>query len=299
MLSQHVRLTAVHKLLFPFSEGAKRREALYDRLYALHWGDTTTNNYGFAPATTCTAERFQLQMYRELLDALNESGAADRTDRVLEISCGRGGGLHHLVEHLPRRTAVVGLDASSNAIEFCRANYAAVPNLSFICGQALRLPFKDGAFDLVVNVEASHAYGDDARFFREVRRVLRPGGRFLFADYRTRSKIAIMRELAEAAGLAGDLRDITANVVNACELDADRRRKMIRANLPWYARPLLGGSLEGYSGLPGTRNFERFRTGDRMYFLSCMTARGLYADLCHLGLDASLRIDAVEHRRWS
>ena len=54
MLSQHVRLTAVHKLLFPFSEGAKRREALYDRLYALHWGDTTTNNYGFAPATTDT-----------------------------------------------------------------------------------------------------------------------------------------------------------------------------------------------------------------------------------------------------
>ena len=116
---------------------------------------------------------------------------------------------------------MVGLDASRNAIKFCRQHYAAVPNLSFICGQALRLPFKREAFDLVVNVEASHAYGDDARFFREVRRVLRPGGRFLFADYRTRSKIAIMRELAEAAGLAGDLRDVTANVVHACELDAD------------------------------------------------------------------------------
>lgn len=30
-------------------------------------------------------------------------------------------------------------------------------------------------------------------------------------------------------------------------------------------------SLEGYSGRPGTPNLERFRNGDRMYFLACLS----------------------------
>ena len=122
----------------------------------------------------------------------------------------------------------------------------------------------------MVNVEASHAYGDDAAFLREVRRVLHPRGRFLYADYRTRRKIPRLEQLARAAGLAGALRDVTPNVVGACELDAERRRRIIRSGLPWYSHLLLANGLEGYSGLPGTLNFERFRSGDRMYFLSCM-----------------------------
>ena len=68
-----------------------------------------------------------------------------------------------------------------------------------------------------------------------------------------------------------ELRDITRNVVSACELDAERRRSTIRAGLPWYARLLLTRSLERYSALPGTPNLKRFRSGDRMYFLGCMS----------------------------
>ena len=45
---------------------------------------------------------------------------------------------------------------------------------------------------------------------------------------------------------------------------------MIRSGLPWYARPLVARGIESYSGLPGTVTFERFRSGDRMYFMSCM-----------------------------
>ena len=123
----------------------------------------------------------------------------------------------------------------------------------------------------MVNVEVSHLHGDDGRFLGEVRRALHPQGRFLYADYRTQTKIARLEQLARAAGLAGELRDITPNVVSACELDADRRRRIIRAGLPWYARLVLTSSLEGYSGLPGTPNLERFRSRDRMYFLGCLS----------------------------
>jgi ubiquinone/menaquinone biosynthesis C-methylase UbiE len=51
-----------------------------------------------------------------------------------------------------------------------------VTGLDFVHGDAESLPFSDGSFDAVINVEASHAYPRLTRFLEEVVRVLRPGG---------------------------------------------------------------------------------------------------------------------------
>merc|ERR1719460_1375102 len=51
--------------------------------------------------------------------------------------------------------------------------------LSFVQGDAENLPFPDASFDIVVNVESSHTYPHFDRFVAEVRRVLRPNGRFV------------------------------------------------------------------------------------------------------------------------
>jgi SAM-dependent methyltransferase len=249
----------------------RRRGGLYDLLYSLRWGDATTNNYGFAPAATGDPERFQRQLYAELLKLLDPAAPAAGIERVLEISCGRGGGLRHVALLLPGATQIVGLDFSMHAIRFCRTRYAALRNVAFVRGHALQLPFADGALDLVINVEASHAYGDDAAFFGEIKRVLRQGGRLLYADYRTRRKVARLEQQIRSAGLAGSLRDITANVVRACELDSARRRALIRSGLPWWYRPFGVCHLEQYAGIPGTAAFERLRSGDRMYFIACLT----------------------------
>ena len=268
------RVGWLSKLPIRIVKRTRRREQLYDLLYSLSWGETTMNNYGFAPAEGGGPERFQLQLYGELLKLLNVSPVESGFERVVEISCGRGGGLHHLARRLPPSTRLIGLDFSAHAIAFCQRRYAPVANLCFVRGNALQLPFNEGAIDVVVSVEASHAYGDDAAFLREVARVLPPGGRFLYADYRTRRKVPRLEQLARAAGLQGELRDITPNVVSACELDAERRRGLIRTGVPWYHRLLFSGPFERYAGLPGTVTFERFRNGDRMYFLTCMTREG-------------------------
>jgi ubiquinone/menaquinone biosynthesis C-methylase UbiE len=257
---------------------ATSREGLYDLLYSLRWGETTTNNYGFAPAETGDPERFQLQMYAELLKLLGTAPRAG-VERVLEISCGRGGGLRHVALRLPGARQVTGLDFSMHAIGFCRARYTALANVGFVRGHALQLPFPDGAFDLVINVEASHAYGDDAAFLREVKRVLRPGGRLLYADHRTRRKVPRLEQRLRAAGLAGSLHDVTPNVVRACELDSERRRALIRSGLPRWCRPLGVARLEQYAGIPGTAAYERLRNRDRMYFIACLTmAQGELGD---------------------
>jgi ubiquinone/menaquinone biosynthesis C-methylase UbiE len=244
---------------------------LYDLLYSLKWGDAVANNYGFAPADTHGPERFQLQLYAELIKLLAASSGEFVAKHMLEISCGRGGGFCHLIDLLPVQPYAIGLDFSINAIRYCTHRHTGRQNVAFVCGHALRLPFGDMSFDVVVNVEASHVYGDDAAFFREVNRVLAQGGKFLYADYRRRCNVPMLERLARDVGFSGTFHDITANVVAACQLDAGRRQALIRAAVPWYYRILANERLKRYAAIPGTLNFERFRDGDRVYFMACLT----------------------------
>jgi ubiquinone/menaquinone biosynthesis C-methylase UbiE len=249
----------------------KDRPELYDLMYSLRWGDAVTNNYGFAPAETDEPERFQLQLYAELIKLLAASIGELVAKGVLEISCGRGGGFRHLIGLLPVQPHAIGLDFSINAIRYCTHRYKEHPNVAFVCGHALRLPFRDMSFDVVVNVEASHAYRDDSAFLREVSRVLVRGGKFLYADYRRRYNVPTLERLARDTGFSGTFHDITANVVAACRLDAGRRQALIRAAVPWYYRVLANERLKRYAAIPGTLNFERFQGGDRLYFMTCLT----------------------------
>jgi ubiquinone/menaquinone biosynthesis C-methylase UbiE len=249
----------------------KDRPELYDLMYSLRWGDAVTNNYGFAPAETDKPERFQLQLYVELIKLFAASSGEFAAKDVLEISCGRGGGFCHLIGLLPVQSHAIGLDFSINAIRYCTYRYTDHPNVAFVCGHALRLPFRDMSFDVVVNVEASHVYRDDAAFLREVSRVLAPGGKFLYADYRRRYNVPTLERLARDTGFSGTFHDITANVAAACQLDAGRRQALIRAAVPWYYRVLANERLKRYAAVPGTVNFERFRGGDRLYFMACLT----------------------------
>jgi SAM-dependent methyltransferase len=121
--------------------------------------------------------RFMIQLYHRTAAQVDLTGK-----KVLEVSCGHGGGASHVVRTLGP-TSYTGLDLNRAAIDFCRATYD-MPGLSFVHGDAQNLPFADDSFDAVLNVEASHGYPDFPRFLAEVARVLRPGGHFLYADLR-------------------------------------------------------------------------------------------------------------------
>jgi hypothetical protein len=54
------------------------RDYLWDLLYGLNWTGTTTNNYGYAPAESDGPERFQLQMYSELLSFMGQKPGPPR-----------------------------------------------------------------------------------------------------------------------------------------------------------------------------------------------------------------------------
>jgi ubiquinone/menaquinone biosynthesis C-methylase UbiE len=78
----------------------------------------------------------------------------------------------------------VGLGLNPRGIEFCRQRHA-VPGFRFVVGDAQRLPLAAASVDFVLNVEASLGHLDFPAFLRKVVRVLRPGGSFLHADFRS------------------------------------------------------------------------------------------------------------------
>ena len=105
-----------------------------------------------------------------------------RGKEVLEVSCGHGGGASWITRTM-QPAKYTGLDLNPAGIRFCQQRHK-VDGLSFVQGDAQKLPFPDNSLDAVINVEASHCYPDFPGFLVEVARVLRPGGHFLYTDFR-------------------------------------------------------------------------------------------------------------------
>lgn len=261
-------MAAVQRYIRKARNDHSRRPQLWNRFYGRDWGDNTANNYGFAPSSTDGPQCFQEQMYRELLKRWNAKRSVNGSTRLLEVSCGRGGGLQAFIVGAKEGIDVTGLDAAGTAIVFCRNRYGESGELRFIEGNALNLPFADASFDVVLNIEASNDYGDRPGFFREVERVLKPDGVFLYADSFRTTQVDTMRKQMRDAGFAGDFDDVTANVLEACRMDTPRRRQALQRHVPIAARLLLNRQLANYAALEGSRKYRAFADGRRTYLMT-------------------------------
>jgi len=240
----------------------------YDWLYGLaQWGNVSTNNYGFSPVEPEVGawggrERYQIQLYRELTRFVDEQGWPGKT--VLEVGCGRGGGLLYLAWRL-KPASVTGLDSSANAIRHCRTSAVRQKlEVNFEVGDALKLAALGRRFDVVLSVEASHIFRCQLAFLEQVHQCLRPGGQVLLADYRGRRDggFEVLRRDIHQAGfeVLGE-RDITTNTCEACRADAGRRRELLK-NAPFFIRPYL----REYAMLDENGALARFAE-DQVYLL--------------------------------
>src|SRR5262249_30314882 len=90
---------------------------------------------------------------------------------ILDIGCGTGA----MSKTLEKYGAVVSADFSPLALTFCGKR-----GLTYRCASdAMRLPFKAGAFDIVVAMDTLEHQPDDTAALEEIRRVLKPSGKVL------------------------------------------------------------------------------------------------------------------------
>ena len=104
--------------------------------------------------------------------------------RMLEVPVGTGVLSMPVYERLPDAD-ITCLDYSPDMMERARrqAEKRSLENVSFMQGDAGKLPFPDGSFDLVLSLNGFHAFPDKEAAYREVFRVLKPGGIFCGCFY--------------------------------------------------------------------------------------------------------------------
>lgn len=103
---------------------------------------------------------------------------------LLDVGCGNGvQALYIQRTHTPSRLHGVDLNAMHIGLAQEAAAQAAAPGLSFAVDDAQKLAsVPDESVDAVLCTESAHHYPDKDAFLAQVKRVLRPGGRFVIAD---------------------------------------------------------------------------------------------------------------------
>jgi ubiquinone/menaquinone biosynthesis C-methylase UbiE len=158
---------------------------------------------GLEEVKTYYDEAYYKEAGKHAIISLHLRRLASRLDiytsqRVLDVACGTGEWLQAVQE---RGGIPFGIDLSARAIEVCKQN---VPNGTFFCGPAEKLPFDDAQFDWITCLGSIEHFVDPEGALREMARVAKRDARFVLlvpnADFLTR-RLGLYRGTNQTAAI--------------------------------------------------------------------------------------------------
>jgi len=140
----------------------------------IHYSGSTAVNYdeGLGP-----------NLYEDYARQLAQRAAAIQPTRVLEIAAGTGILSRKLRDVLPVDVELVITDIDHSMLSRARKKFRNGENVFFDQFDAKRIGFPPGSFDMVVCQFGVMYFMDKPNTFAEIRRVLGPGGTFLFNSW--------------------------------------------------------------------------------------------------------------------
>jgi ubiquinone/menaquinone biosynthesis C-methylase UbiE len=130
------------------------------------------------------------EMYdRQMVPLIFEPYAADLAERitrlapqdVLEVAAGTGVVTRAMAARLPATARITATDLNQPMLDYAASRQPDPSRVEWRQADALALPFEDGSFDLVACEFGAMFFPDKVKAYKEARRVLKPGGHYLFS----------------------------------------------------------------------------------------------------------------------
>ncbi len=163
--------------------------------------------------------------------------------RVLDFGCGSGQMCEYLRRSTPFEGSYVGSDPGFQLLRIARRKWGGDPGNVFVrIPETPALPFHDGSFDAVICSLVTHQISTDnkLRLFREMFRVLRPGG------------VASLAEFGEPSTLFARIQTSLSNLIWGCIISSIRGNTL--GNFQGIVPPLLREA--GFSPVTITRQWK-------------------------------------------
>jgi demethylmenaquinone methyltransferase / 2-methoxy-6-polyprenyl-1,4-benzoquinol methylase len=106
-----------------------------------------------------------------------DAAALEPGGSAIDVACGTGKLTAALAEQAGPFGRVLAVDLSPTMVRYARATYGDLVQVEFVVANALALPASDGSFDAATIAFGLRNLADFEAGFRELRRVVRPGGR--------------------------------------------------------------------------------------------------------------------------